>query len=91
MLPVENPSREEVRATVLACPKTIYAVGNCAIFALSYPTGLRYTFAYELMMDGVAMSVNRTQMGHPLLQTTNRYIAHIAPKQAIARREVSVC
>jgi site-specific recombinase XerD len=57
-----------------------------------HPHGLRHTHAYELMMEGVAMPIIQRQLGHASLATTDRYLAHIAPKDVIetmAKREWS--
>jgi site-specific recombinase XerD len=48
-----------------------------------HPHGLRHTHAYELMMEGVAMPIIQSQLGHVSLATTNTYLAHIAPKEVI--------
>ena len=55
-----------------------------------HPHGFRHTHAYELMMEGVPMPIIQQQLGHVSLATTDRYLAHIAPKQVIetmAKRE----
>ena len=52
--------------------------------------GLRHTHAYELMMEGIPISIIQRQLGHSSLATTDIYLSHIAPKQvieAISRRE----
>jgi len=57
-----------------------------------HPHGFRHTHAYELMMEGVAMPIIQRQLGHASLATTDRYLAHIAPKDVIetmAKREWS--
>ncbi|MCL1693698.1 MAG: site-specific integrase [Actinomycetia bacterium] len=57
-----------------------------------HPHGFRDTHAYELMMEGVPMPIIQQQLGHASLATTDRYLAHIAPKQVIetmGRREWS--
>ncbi len=44
------------------------------------------------MMEGVPMPIIQQQLGHASLATTDRYLAHIAPKQVIetmAKREWS--
>ncbi|MCL1693696.1 MAG: site-specific integrase [Actinomycetia bacterium] len=48
-----------------------------------HPHGFRHTHAYELMMEGVPMPIIQQQLGHASLATTDRYLAHIAPKQVI--------
>ena len=55
-----------------------------------HPHGFRHTHAYELMMEGIPMPIIQRQLGHVSLATTDRYLAHIAPKQVIetmGRRE----
>ncbi|MEA3511794.1 MAG: site-specific integrase, partial [Actinomycetota bacterium] len=57
-----------------------------------HPHGFRHTHAYELMMEGIPMPIIQRQLGHVSLATTDRYLAHIAPKQVIetmAKREWS--
>ena len=52
--------------------------------------GLRHTHAYELMMEGIPVSIIQRQLGHSSLATTDTYLSHIAPQQvidAIAGRE----
>lgn len=48
-----------------------------------HPHGLRHTMAYELLMEGVPVSVIQRQLGHASLATTDTYLAHIAPKQVL--------
>ncbi len=45
--------------------------------------GLRHTHAFELMMEGVPMRIIQQQLGHVSLATTDRYLAHIAPREVI--------
>ena len=45
--------------------------------------GFRHKFAYELMMEGVPMPIIQAQLGHASLDTTDTYLAHIAPKHVI--------
>jgi site-specific recombinase XerD len=52
--------------------------------------GFRHTHAYELMMEGIPVSIIQRQLGHSSLATTDTYLSHIAPQQvidAIAGRE----
>jgi len=49
--------------------------------------------AFELMMEGVPVPTFQQQLGHASLQTTQRYLEHIAPQDAVEamqRREWSV-
>jgi site-specific recombinase XerD len=48
-----------------------------------HPHGFRHTMAYELLMEGVPVSVIQRQLGHASLATTDTYLAHIAPKQVL--------
>ncbi len=48
-----------------------------------HPHGLRHTHAYELMMEGITMPIIQQQLGHSSLESTDTYLAHIAPKQVI--------
>ncbi len=45
--------------------------------------GLRHTHAFELMMEGIPMRIIQQQLGHTSLATTDRYLAHIAPREVI--------
>jgi integrase len=45
--------------------------------------GLRHTHAFELMMEGIPISIIQRQLGHASLATTDTYLAHIAPKHVI--------
>ena len=52
--------------------------------------GLRHTHAFELMMEGIPISIIQRQLGHASLATTDTYLSHIAPKhviEAISGRE----
>ena len=48
-----------------------------------HPHGLRHTCAFELAMEGVPVHVIQRQLGHTNLNTTERYISHVAPAQLI--------
>lgn len=48
-----------------------------------HPHGLRHTHAFELAMEGVPVHVIQRQLGHSNLNTTERYISHVAPAQLI--------
>ncbi len=48
-----------------------------------HPHGLRHTHAYELMMEGIPISIIQRQLGHASLATTDIYLSQIAPKQVI--------
>lgn len=48
-----------------------------------HPHGLRHTHAFELAMEGVPVHVIQRQLGHANLNTTERYISHVAPAQLI--------
>lgn len=48
-----------------------------------HPHGLRHTHAFELAMEGVPVHVIQRQLGHTNLNTTERYISHVAPAQLI--------
>jgi site-specific recombinase XerD len=45
--------------------------------------GLRHTHAFELMMEGIPISIIQRQLGHASLATTDTYLSHIAPKHVI--------
>ena len=45
--------------------------------------GFRHTHAYELMMEGVPVPIIQRQLGHSSLNTTSRYLDHIAPSQVL--------
>lgn len=64
--------------------------GKAGIDKRVHPHGLRHTMAFELMMEGVPVPVIQRQLGHASLATTDRYLAHLAPKdvvEAMQRRE----
>lgn len=48
-----------------------------------HPHALRHTHAMELANEGVGIHVIRAQLGHSSIQTTARYIDHLAPRQVI--------
>lgn len=48
-----------------------------------HPHGLRHTCAFDLAMEGVPVHVIQRQLGHSNLNTTERYISHVAPAQLI--------
>lgn len=48
------------------------------------PHGLRHSCAYELATEGVPLVLIRAQLGHVDLETTQRYIDHLAPQTLIA-------
>ncbi|HWF49713.1 MAG TPA: site-specific integrase [Solirubrobacteraceae bacterium] len=48
-----------------------------------HPHGLRHTHAAELAREGVPVHVIRKQLGHSSLDTTERYINHLAPLEVI--------
>lgn len=48
-----------------------------------HPHGLRHTMAYELMMEGVPVPIIQRQLGHASLATTDRYLAHLAPRDVV--------
>jgi len=48
-----------------------------------YPHGLRHTMAFEMLMEGEPLGVIRDQLGHSELETTMRYLDHLAPAAAI--------
>lgn len=52
-----------------------------------HPHGLRHTYAYELMMEGVPLPIIQKLLGHGSLATTERYLSHIAPREAIERAQ----
>lgn len=48
-----------------------------------HPHGFRHTHAVELAMEGVPVHLIRRQLGHDSLDTTERYISHLAPVEVI--------
>jgi site-specific recombinase XerD len=48
-----------------------------------HPHGLRHTMAFEMLMEGEPLGVIRDQLGHSELETTMRYLDHLAPAAAI--------
>lgn len=45
--------------------------------------GLRHTCAWELAKNGVPMPIIQKALGHTSLQTTDRYLSHVAPIDVI--------
>ncbi len=45
--------------------------------------GLRHTHASELRAEGIDLGVISKQLGHAGLQTTVRYLDHVAPQQVV--------
>lgn len=45
--------------------------------------GLRHTCVWELAKEGVPMPIIQKALGHTSLQTTNRYLRHVAPIDVI--------
>ena len=45
--------------------------------------GLRHTCAWELAKEGVPMPIIQKALGHTSLQTTDRYLRHVAPHDVI--------
>ncbi len=45
--------------------------------------GLRHTCAWELAKQGVPMPIIQKALGHTSLQTTDRYLSHVAPHDVI--------
>jgi len=45
--------------------------------------GLRHTCAWELAKQGVPMPIIQKALGHTSLQTTDRYLSHVAPIDVI--------
>jgi integrase/recombinase XerC len=52
-----------------------------------HPHALRHTHAFEVMMEGVPVPVIQQQLGHASLETTSRYLYHLAPKDLINRMQ----
>jgi integrase len=48
-----------------------------------HPHGFRHTHAYELMMEGIPITVIQKQLGHSNLSITDRYVSHLAPATVI--------
>jgi len=48
-----------------------------------HPHALRHTHAYEVMMEGVPVPIIQQQLGHTSLETTSRYLDHLAPRDVI--------
>jgi integrase len=58
--------------------------GRAGIEKRVHPHGFRHTHAYELMMEGVPITVIQRQLGHSNLSITDRYVSHLAPEQVIS-------
>ena len=48
-----------------------------------HPHGLRHSMAFEMVMEGIAVTVIQEVLGHSSLATTERYLRHLAPKDVI--------
>jgi integrase len=77
-----NPLKPSYVRTLL--PRLARKVG---IEKRVHPHGLRHTHAYELMMEGVPVPIIQQQLGHTSLATTDRYVAHLAPRDLINRMQ----
>jgi len=58
--------------------------GRAGIEKRVHPHGLRHSYAHNLSMAGVPMPVIQNQLGHAHLSTTDIYLKHVAPADAIA-------
>ncbi len=47
--------------------------------------GLRHTFAFELVMEGVRLPIIQRQLGHVWASSTAVYLDHIAPEDVVER------
>ncbi len=52
-----------------------------------HPHALRHTHAFEVMMEGVPVPIIQQQLGHASLETTSRYLNHLAPRDLIDRMQ----
>jgi integrase len=52
-----------------------------------HPHALRHTHAFEVMMEGVPVPIIQQQLGHASLETTSRYLNHLAPRDLITRMQ----
>jgi integrase/recombinase XerD len=52
-----------------------------------HPHALRHTHAFEVTMEGVPVPVIQQQLGHASLETTSRYLYHLAPRDLINRMQ----
>lgn len=48
-----------------------------------HPHGLRHSLAFEMVMEGVPVTIIQQVLGHSSLATTERYLSHLAPKASI--------
>ena len=51
-----------------------------------HPHALRHTHAFEVMMAGVPVPIIQQQLGHADLETTSRYLNHLAPTTELINR-----
>jgi integrase len=56
---------------------------NAGVEKRVHPHGFRHTHAHELAHEGVPVHVIRLQLGHRSLDTTERYINHLAPMAVV--------
>lgn len=59
------------------------AAAKAGIDKRVHPHGFRHTHAFELMQEGVPLPVIKDQLGHSSLDTTYRYLRHIAPLEIV--------
>ena len=56
---------------------------KAAIEKRCHPHGLRHTMSFELMMEGTPVPLIMRQLGHASLNTTQRYLDHLAPRDLV--------
>ena len=50
-----------------------------------HPHGLRHSFAYQRVMEGVPIVAIQGDLGHSSSAVTDKYLNHLAPKERIER------
>ena len=85
---ISAPTRGKALYSSCVREKLKRAAARAGIEKRVHPHGLRHTHAVELATEGVPMHVIRAQLGHSSLDTTARYIDHLAPGQVIRAMQV---
>jgi len=58
---------------------------NAGVAKRVHSHGLRHTFAFELVMEGVQLPIVQKQLGHLWASSTAAYVDHIAPVDVVDR------
>lgn len=85
--PTLHPVFSTVKGTAVRAPYVRELLHRLApragITKRVHPHGLRHTCAFDLAMEGMPVTMIQRQLGHTNLNTTERYISHVAPAQLV--------